>query len=110
MKIVCIIKTPSGGSWFVKQVLAMKGRGHDVVVLNPDPEGPLGQALVKAGATVRRAPVGLGPRSVVSLPANLRSVRRIISQEQADVVFYQLWASAVYARLSTIGEHVPKVH
>jgi glycosyltransferase involved in cell wall biosynthesis len=110
VKIVCVIKLSDGGHWLVRQARAMLARGHAVTVLLPDPTGALGTALVELGVTVRAAPVTISPATLPKLPLNALRLRRLICDERADVVFYQLWVSAVLTRVATLRLNMPRVH
>lgn len=111
MKIVCVIKTSHGARWLVGQVEAMVLRGHDVTVLLPAPEGSLGDELRSAGAMVRAAPATIALSRLHRFPFDLLRLRAAIRAERPQVIFYQLWASAVMARLASVRmRNVRRVH
>ena len=52
MRILEVIRTSEGGGWIVPLIEELVRRGHDVIVVLPDPHGSLGRRLSSAGATV----------------------------------------------------------
>lgn len=111
MRIACVVKARSGANWFVRQVHAMVARGHSVTAFVPVARGPLGAAFEAAGARVVSAPTGFGGATVPFVGLNALRLRRQLARERPDVIFYQLWASAVTTRLAAAGlPHARRVH
>lgn len=95
----------------MRQARVMIARRHVVTVLLPDPNGSLGLQLQAIGAQVRRAPSRLAGRRLHLLVLDVMRLRRAIAEEQPDVLFYQLWASAFMARLASLRMRpVRRVH
>ncbi|SCE70753.1 Glycosyltransferase involved in cell wall bisynthesis [Micromonospora coriariae] len=108
LRIVVLIKTNSGGAWILPQVEAMRGRGHEVILVLPPGPGRLTTELRERGFEVFECPFPLRPAP--STLAGLARLRRLIRRLRPDIVQYHLIASAYAARLATVGLPVRRVH
>lgn len=105
-----VLKTNSGGAWLIPQVEALLQRGHEVTVIIPPGPGRLRTALDARGIVVLESPFSFtfdpSPRTLVGLLRLRRALRRI----GPDVIFYHLYASALAARLASLGLGARRVH
>ncbi|WP_391530455.1 glycosyltransferase, partial [Candidatus Frankia nodulisporulans] len=113
MKIATLVKTGDGPLWIIPQVLAARAVGDEVVVLLPAPhhrDSRVARELADHGVPVVESPA---PLAGASLPAQLAAVGRLrttLRDLDVDVVHYHLYASALVARLATLGTPITRVH
>ena len=85
-------------------------RGHDVTVIIPPGPGRLRSALDSRGIVVLESPFSFRfdarPRTLIGL---LR-LRQALRQVGPDVIFYHLYASALAARVASLGLGARRVH
>lgn len=110
MRLLLVVKTADGALWTVPQVEALLERGHHVEAVLPSAAGRLGTALRSRGVPLHES---AALRSGAPWPQRLRglgALRALVSQCRPDVVHYHLYASAVVARLATVGVPVRRLH
>ncbi|WP_347351506.1 glycosyltransferase family 4 protein [Intrasporangium sp.] len=109
-RVTLVLKTNEGGTWVLPQLRALRSAGAQVTAVLPAGDGRLRRALDAEGMPVVEAPFdftfGLRPGTVMGLAR----LRHVIRATRADVVFYHLYASAIAARLSTLGTGLRRVH
>ncbi|HEV2088109.1 MAG TPA: glycosyltransferase, partial [Cryptosporangiaceae bacterium] len=110
LRVVLLLKTCEGGLWAVAQVEELRLRGHSVVAVLPAGTGRLRTALVGRGVAVHDSAFDFGFRRPWRALRGLLRLRRQITELAPDVVHYHLYASALAARLATLGTGVPRVH
>ncbi|HVW81492.1 MAG TPA: glycosyltransferase [Mycobacteriales bacterium] len=110
MLVVLILKTCEGGMWAVPQIEELRKLGHHVVVVLPPGPGRLRAALDAAHVPVRESPFDFAFRPKGSTVRGLLALRKMLAALAPDVVFYQLYASAVAARVATLGMGMRRVH
>lgn len=109
-RITVVLKTNEGGMWAVPQIRAMQGRGHSVTVVLPGGDGRLRRALDARGIPVAESPFGFVFRPGVGVALGLWRLRQTIARTQPDILFYHLYASALAARIASIGMGLRRVH
>lgn len=109
-RVVCVLKTNQGGLWAVPQMLAARERGHDICFVIPAGDGKLRRELDSQGVRVVESAFDFSFRPSLRLLRGLWLLRRQLTALDADVVFYHLFASALAARLATLGLPVRRVH
>jgi len=109
-RITVVLKTNEGGMWAVPQIRAMQGRGHSVTVVLPGGDGRLRRALDARGIPVAESPFGFVFRPGVGVALGLWRLRQTIGRTQPDILFYHLYASALAARIASIGMGLRRVH
>jgi glycosyltransferase involved in cell wall biosynthesis len=109
LRIVVVLKTAEGGLWTVPHIKELCRRGHRVVAVLP-PGGRLRAALRDLPVDVVDAPLDFrfGPR--LETLRGLVRLRRLLRSLRPDVVHYHLYASALAARLATVGLRIRRVH
>ncbi|MCK9878968.1 glycosyltransferase [Frankia sp. Ag45/Mut15] len=113
MKIATLVKTGDGPLWIIPHVLAARAAGDEVVVLLPAPhhrDSQVARELAAHDVPVVESPA---PLAGASLPAQLAAVGRLratLRELGVDVVHYHLYASALAARLATVGTPITRVH
>jgi glycosyltransferase involved in cell wall biosynthesis len=104
LRIVQVVATRTGGTWFRDQVTGLARLGHQVVAVLPA-EGPLADSLRAADIQVEIIPFGLTWR-IRRLPrtaaADLR-LRRLIREFRPDVIHAHLLMAALCCRLAALG-------
>ncbi|MGW0433345.1 glycosyltransferase [Micromonospora sp. NPDC003197] len=105
-----LLKTNDGGRWILPQVAELRRRGHEVVVVLPPGTGRLTAELTSRGVAVRSSPFDFRLRPTLGTLRGLWRLRRLIRALRPDVVKYHLYASALAARLSTVGLPVRRAH
>lgn len=109
LRIVIVLKTAEGGLWTVPHIDELCRRGHRVVAVLP-PGGRLRAELRGRPVTVLDAPLDFRFRPTLSTVAGLWRLRRLIRRLAPDVLHYHLYASALAARLATVGLRLARVH
>lgn len=108
-RVTLVLKTNEGGLWVVPQLLALRAAGADVTAVIPPGSGRLRTALDTNAVRVVDSPFDFTFSSARSV-RGLWRLRRTLSRTRPDVVFYHLYASALAARLATLGRRVRRVH
>lgn len=110
LRIVLLVKTNDGAMWTVPQVKELRERGHHVIAVLPTGPGRLTTALRQQGVVVAESPWDMEFRPGLPTLFGLLRLRTLIRRLEPDVVTYHLYASALAARLSTVGLPVRRVH
>ncbi|MET0234180.1 MAG: glycosyltransferase [Kibdelosporangium sp.] len=110
MRIVLLLKTNQGCMWTLPHVDALRARGHEVIAVLPAGDGPIRRALTEHDVPVVDSAFDFRFRPRWSTLAGLRELRRQLRLLAPDVVHYHLYASALAARLATVGSGVPRVY
>ncbi|MFF5230793.1 glycosyltransferase [Dactylosporangium sp. NPDC000521] len=106
-----IIKTDDGGRWTVPQLDELRRRGHEVVaVLPPGSEGQLRKALHDRGIDVVQSAFDFRFRPTPATAAGLLRLREQLRALDPDVLHYHLYASALAARIASLGLPARRVH
>jgi glycosyltransferase involved in cell wall biosynthesis len=109
LRVAVMVKT-NDPMWIVPKIEELHRRGHDVTVILPPGPGQLTRALTARGITVVDSPFDFRFRPGVGVAVGLWRLRRLIRDLGIDVLHYHLYASALAARLSTLGRPVGRVH
>ena len=110
LRVVLVLKTAEGGLWTVPQVQELRLRGHQVVAVLPPGGGRLRDAFRARDVEMEDAAFSFRFRPNLSTVRELWRLRRQIRALRPDVVHYHLYASALAARLSTLGLRLGRVH
>jgi glycosyltransferase involved in cell wall biosynthesis len=110
LRVVLVLKTSQGGLWTVPHVEELCARGHDVVAVLPPGPGRLREALAARGVRVVDSAFDFRFRPSLPTLRGLARLRGQLRRLRPDVVHYHLYASALAARLSTVGMPVRRVH
>ncbi|MCL9797169.1 glycosyltransferase, partial [Frankia sp. AgKG'84/4] len=113
MRIATLVKTGDGPLWIIPQVLAERAAGDEVVVLLPAPhhaESRVARELAALGVEVVESPAPLRGGSPLAQLVGVRRLRTLLRALDVDVVHYHLYASALAARLATLGTRITRVH
>ncbi len=113
MRIATLVKTGDGPLWIIPQVLAERAAGDEVVVLLPAPhhaDSRVARELAALGVEVVESPAPLRGGSPLAQLAGIRRLRTLLRALDVDVVHYHLYASALAARLATLGTRITRVH
>lgn len=109
-RVTLVLKTNEGGLWVLPQLLALLNEGASVIAVIPPGDGRLRRALDDHAIPVVESPFDFTFRPRPRTFLTLLRLRRTILDTRPDVVFYHLYASALAARLSTLGCRVRRVH
>ncbi|MEV4478296.1 glycosyltransferase [Micromonospora coxensis] len=109
-RVVVLLKTAQGGLWVLPQVEELRRRDHEVVLVLPPGGGRLVEELTARGFDVRRSPFDFRFRPSPSTLRDLLRLRQLLRALRPDVVQYHLYASALAARLATLGTGIRRVH
>lgn len=109
-RVVCVIKTAEHARWIVPQLEAVRERGHEVHVVLPSGGGRLRRMLAASAIGVTEVPWDFSFRPGRPLVTGLLALRRALRRQRPDVVFYHLYASALAARIASLGLRVRRVH
>lgn len=110
MHVVLLLKTAEGGLWTVPHVEELRSRGHAVTVVLPPGPGRLRDALRARDVTVVDSAFSFRFRPPGQALAGLWALRRQLRELAPDVLHYHLYASALAARLCSLGLPVSRVH
>lgn len=110
LKVLLVLKTSEGALWVLPHVDELRRRGHAVVVVLPERPGRLRTALIARDVPVVDSPFDFCFRPSPRILTGLLRLRRLINQLSPDVLHYHLYASALAARLSSLGLGIPRVH
>ncbi|WP_283098783.1 glycosyltransferase [Frankia sp. AgB32] len=113
MRIATLVKTGDGPLWIIPHVLAARAAGDEVVVLLPSPhhaDSRVARELTAQGVEVLESPAPLRGGSPLAQLAGVRRLRTLLCGLDVDVVHYHLYASALAARLATLGTRITRVH
>jgi glycosyltransferase involved in cell wall biosynthesis len=108
LRVALVLKTAEGGRWIVPHVDELRGRGHQVTVLLPPGPGRLRAELDRGGVAVQESAFDF--RAGPGLPRGLLGLRRQLRRLRPDVVHYHLYASALAARVCSLGLGAARVH
>jgi glycosyltransferase involved in cell wall biosynthesis len=110
LKVLLVLKTSEGALWVLPHVDELRRRGHAVVAVLPERPGRLRIALSARDVPVVDSPFDFRFRPSPRTLTGLLRLRRLINQLSPDVLHYHLYASALAARLSSLGLGIPRVH
>jgi glycosyltransferase involved in cell wall biosynthesis len=110
LKVLLVLKTSEGALWVLPHVDELRRRGHAVVVVLPKRPGRLRTALSARAVPVVDSPFDFRFRPFPRTLTGLLRLRRLINRLSPDVLHYHLYASALAARLSSLGLGIPRVH
>lgn len=110
LRVAVLLKTNSGGTWVLPQVEELRRRGHEVVLILPPGTGALTVELHRRGFEVVGSPCAFTFRPNLATLRGLRDLRALLRRLRPDVLQYHLYASALAARLSTLGMPQRRVH
>ncbi|SCF29570.1 glycosyltransferase [Micromonospora mirobrigensis] len=110
MRIALLLKTNEGGLWVVPQLEELRRRGHEVLAILPPGDGRLTRELRQRGFPVLPSPFSFGFAPRWATIRGLLRLRRLLRGVRPDVVLYHLYASALAARLTTLGRRLRRVH
>lgn len=108
--VLCMLKTSNGGMWVLPQIEALLRRGARVSVLIPPEAGRLRQELDCRGIRVIESPFDFRFVPTFKRFRGLLQIRRELRSLQPDVIFYHLYATALAARIASLGLRIPRVH
>ncbi|OAA26738.1 glycosyltransferase [Frankia sp. EI5c] len=103
MRIAVVLKTGNGCLWTIPILTELRARGHEVRVLIPEVDSPLGRRCAQLGIPVQASPAPARSRSPLRHAASVWQLRALLRQLDPDIVHYHLYASAVLTRLATLG-------
>ncbi len=109
VRVAVVVKTNVGAAWIVPQVREMTDRGHDVLVVVADEDGPLAGRLQAVGAKVHRSGAVGGTSIVKGLAAYPRLLRQL-RDFAPDVVCSHLYRSTLVARSTAPFVRARRVH
>lgn len=109
-RVLCILKTNEGGLWAIPQMQELSRRGHDVLFLIPPGNGRLRRTLQDLDIPVVEAEFDFRFNKDWRTIHGVWRLRRQIRRISPDIIFYHLYASALAARISTVGLGVRRVH
>lgn len=110
MRVTLVIKTSEGGRWIVPHIREMLRRGHHVTVVLPTGPGRLRSLLEDLPIDVCPVDFNFAFTPSMSTIRGLKRLRDKIRQSRPDVVHYHLYASALAARLASLGLTGSRVH
>ncbi len=110
LKVLLVLKTSEGALWVLPHIDELRRRGHAVVVVLPERPGRLRTALSARAVPVVDSPFDFRFRPSPRTLTGLLRLRRLINRLSPDVLHYHLYASALAARLSSLGMGIPRVH
>lgn len=110
MRITLVIKTAEGGRWIGPHIEEMLQRGHKVTVILPMGPGRLRTLLEKLPIDIRPVNYDFSFAPSISTIQGLGRLRVEIRESRPDVVHYHLYASALAARISSLGLTSKRVH
>ena len=110
LKVLLVLKTSEGARWVLPHIDELRRRGHAVVVVLPARPGRLRTALTARAVPVVDSPFDFRFRPSPHTLAGLLRLRLLINRLSPDVLHYHLYASALAARLSSLGMGIPRVH
>jgi glycosyltransferase involved in cell wall biosynthesis len=109
LRIVLVLKTAEGGLWTVPQVEELRRRGHHVVAVLP-PGKRLREEFARRDVQVVDSAFAFRFRPSIRTVRGLWRLRQQVRSLRPDVVHYHLYASALAARLCTVGLRLRRVH
>ena len=110
LRVLLVLKTNEGGMWTLPHIAEFQARGHEVVVLIPPGPGRLRTELDRRAVKVVDSAFDFRFAPGLRTLNGLRRFRRQIRAIDPDVVHYHLYASALAARIATLGSRTPRVH
>lgn len=108
--VAIVLKTNQGGQWVLPQIHAIRELGGSVWVVIPAGEGRLRAALEVLGVDVVDSPFSFSFRPRLRGLSGLWRLREMLATRRPDVVFYHLYASALAARLASLGVVERRIH
>jgi glycosyltransferase involved in cell wall biosynthesis len=110
MRVLTVVKTSTGAQWIVPLNSALVARGHDVLVLVPNPHDSLGTNLRRAGVSVEKAPAPVSGGSPLQQGLGLLKLRSLVAAWDPDVVNYHLYSSALAGRFACAGTRAQSLY
>lgn len=110
LRVAVLVKTNDGAHWILPQADELRRRGHDVVVVLPPGPGTLRSQLIDHGIDAADSPFDFTFRPNLATVRGLWRLRRLIRRLRPDVLHHHLYASALAARISTVGLRLRRVY
>lgn len=110
LRATFVLKTSVGGMWIIPQIRALTALGFDCSVVMPAAPGRLRVALERESVTIVDSPFSFSFRLDRETLQGLRALRALLCELRPSVVIYHLYASALAARISSLGLGVRRVH
>jgi glycosyltransferase involved in cell wall biosynthesis len=105
-----MLKTNNGGLWILPQILELRRRGHEVIVVLPPGPGRLRSKLSEQGFQMADSPFDFRYRPRLATLRGLWRLRQLVRRLCPDVLNYHLYSSALAARLVAVGLPARRVH
>ncbi len=99
MRVLHFIKTSNGAVWAVKQMRELVLLGLDVHVVLPSYSGNASK-YEDAGVTVHILDMDLSLKSVLTLPFQIKSFKRLLKKVKPDLVHSHFFSTTLVMRLS----------
>lgn len=110
LRITLVLKTNEGGRWVIPHIEEMLRRGHKVSVILPPGEGRLTHLLRKHDIALYPSKFDFRFTPRLSGLRGALALRRQIIATRPDVLHYHLYASALAARICSLGLKFARVH
>lgn len=110
LRVTIVLKTNEGGRWIIPHVEEMLRRGHFVTVILPSGQGRLESLLREYNVRVIPSAFDFEFKRFPAVLKGLIGLRKQIIESSPSVLHYHLYASALAARISTLGLGLAKVH
>lgn len=108
MRVLQLLKTGTGATWAVRQMVELRRHGFAVHVAMPD--GPSVQPCRDAGVVVHLVDTGLPVRRPRAIPGVLARFRRLVDAVEPDVIHSHFVSTTLTMRLALGARHrVPRV-
>lgn len=108
MKVLHLLKTSEGASWAVKQIRELILLGIDVHVVLPNYSG---NALKyeEIGATIHILDMDLSIHSVLKIPYQLLSFKRLLKRIKPDLVHSHFFSTTLLMRMAMKNSKIPRI-
>ena len=109
MKILQIVKTGEGAKWAFDQALALKERQVNTVTVLPDDGGRIAKLYEESGMETRKADLSLPLRAPWKIFSRIRNFRRIVKQENPDIIHCHFVTNVLMMRIALVGVSTPRI-